>query len=289
MRSVYALVGKWRRHLDVRVLLPSADGIASPVAHLPDLDTLLLAPSTDAQALLNRLNAERTAAGLLPMRGHELPEWPLSPAGRTEEREGYDNQDRHGKSSDRLGAGGRVCVGGTFDRLHSGHKLLLTRAALLARRRLLIGVTDASLLRSKHLRELVQPLAFRASSAEEFVRSVRPGLDCAAVALADPFGPAATDGRLETLVASAETAGAALAANGVRAENGLSPLVTDEAPLLNTPPARKLGGQGGPSASARRASRTNCRPPTSAAVSSVNSAGMRRSPQTVFRDPGPAA
>jgi phosphopantetheine adenylyltransferase len=34
-------------------------------------------------------------------------------------------------------------VGGTFDRLHGGHKLLLSAAALVCSRRLTVGITGA--------------------------------------------------------------------------------------------------------------------------------------------------
>lgn len=40
-----------------------------------------------------------------------------------------------------------VAVGGTFDRLHGAHRLLLSACCLLARRRLLAGVADGDLLR----------------------------------------------------------------------------------------------------------------------------------------------
>jgi cytidyltransferase-like protein len=42
-----------------------------------------------------------------------------------------------------------VCLGGTFDHMHPGHKLLLTQSALLAYKRLLIGVTSDCLLKKK--------------------------------------------------------------------------------------------------------------------------------------------
>lgn len=42
-----------------------------------------------------------------------------------------------------------VILGGTFDRLHSGHKLLLTEAVLRARKRVVVGVTDSDMIRCK--------------------------------------------------------------------------------------------------------------------------------------------
>lgn len=35
----------------------------------------------------------------------------------------------------------RVAVGGTFDRLHAGHRILLAISALVARRSLFMGIT----------------------------------------------------------------------------------------------------------------------------------------------------
>lgn len=42
-----------------------------------------------------------------------------------------------------------VVLGGTFDRLHVGHKILLSEAALRAHKRLVVGVTDVNMITSK--------------------------------------------------------------------------------------------------------------------------------------------
>lgn len=42
-----------------------------------------------------------------------------------------------------------VVLGGTFDRLHIGHKILLSEAALRAKRRVVVGVTDVNMIASK--------------------------------------------------------------------------------------------------------------------------------------------
>lgn len=42
-----------------------------------------------------------------------------------------------------------VVLGGTFDRLHAGHKILLSEAVLRCRRKLTVGVTDESMLKCK--------------------------------------------------------------------------------------------------------------------------------------------
>ena len=44
-----------------------------------------------------------------------------------------------------------VVLGGTFDRLHVGHKILLSEAALRAQKRLVVGVTDVNMIASEWL------------------------------------------------------------------------------------------------------------------------------------------
>lgn len=40
-----------------------------------------------------------------------------------------------------------VVLGGTFDRLHAGHKILLTESVLRSRKRVVVGVTDENMVR----------------------------------------------------------------------------------------------------------------------------------------------
>lgn len=44
----------------------------------------------------------------------------------------------------------QVCLGGTFDRLHNGHKILLNEAVLRCSRKLTVGVTDTNMLLCKY-------------------------------------------------------------------------------------------------------------------------------------------
>ena len=67
-----------------------------------------------------------------------------------------------------------MAVGGTFDRLHAGHRLLLAASALAAERRLFVGITGDKLLSSKRHAELLQPFEERAAAAVAFARRVRP-------------------------------------------------------------------------------------------------------------------
>jgi phosphopantetheine adenylyltransferase len=74
-----------------------------------------------------------------------------------------------------------VCLGGTFDYLHPGHKLLLTAAALLLRVpdknstdkcTFIIGVTGDELLKNKKFAEYVQTWDVRALNVLDFLSTV---------------------------------------------------------------------------------------------------------------------
>ena len=47
-----------------------------------------------------------------------------------------------------------VCLGGTFDRLHTGHKILLTEASIRCNESLTIGVTDGPMTESEYKKTL---------------------------------------------------------------------------------------------------------------------------------------
>ncbi|KAM6107991.1 LOW QUALITY PROTEIN: bifunctional coenzyme A synthase [Pterocles gutturalis] len=128
-----------------------------------------------------------------------------------------------------------VVVGGTFDRLHGAHRLLLSACCLLARRRLLAGVADGDLLRHKVLAELIEPYELRAAKLREFLEDVKPSLRYDIMPLADPYGPAVTDPDLQCLVVSEETRRGGEAVNKKRLENGLPELALYEILLMKDP------------------------------------------------------
>jgi phosphopantetheine adenylyltransferase len=70
-----------------------------------------------------------------------------------------------------------VAVGGTFDHLHIGHKLLLTATILLAdptapSRKITIGITGDELLVNKKYGNVVEPWETRQSRTAEFIESI---------------------------------------------------------------------------------------------------------------------
>lgn len=65
-----------------------------------------------------------------------------------------------------------VVLGGTFDRLHAGHKLLLQAAAELAKKRVVIGISTGPMLARKKLAHLIEPLEVRREAVQGFIKAV---------------------------------------------------------------------------------------------------------------------
>lgn len=120
-----------------------------------------------------------------------------------------------------------VAVGGTFDRLHAGHRLLLAATALVATERIFVGVTSDKLLASKKNKDLLEPYEAREAAAVNYMKAVNPALNVTAGPLIDPKIPplAATDPAFEAIVVSEETISGAEQINSVRQGLGFAPLV----------------------------------------------------------------
>ena len=65
-----------------------------------------------------------------------------------------------------------VVLGGTFDRIHPGHKILLSTALLRCETRVTVGVTSSALLTKKLLPELIQPVQDRIDGVMRFISEV---------------------------------------------------------------------------------------------------------------------
>ena len=159
-----------------------------------------------------------------------------------------------------------VAVGGTFDHLHLGHKLLLTMTASVVEidqkqpRKLTIGITGDTLLKKKQYAEHLQDWNLRQERVRDFLLSIlepdassestgrkynqetsarsvwdelHSGLIINYVEIFDPFGPTITDEEISALVISGETRSGGQAVNDRRAQNGWAPLEIFEVDVLD--------------------------------------------------------
>lgn len=164
-----------------------------------------------------------------------------------------------------------VAVGGTFDHLHIGHKLLLTMFAFVLGRRqhsdspsvLTVGITGDALLVNKKFADQLESWKARQESTHDFLHSIlyfgQPddnriqvqeihepgpnghavhvsypfGLTIKYVEIWDPFGPTITDKDITALALSLETRGGGAAVNEKRKELGWDPLEVYEVAVLD--------------------------------------------------------
>ncbi|KAJ8454796.1 hypothetical protein ONZ51_g12823 [Trametes cubensis] len=119
-----------------------------------------------------------------------------------------------------------VALGGTFDHLHAGHKILLGMGAWIAREKLIVGITDDALLGKKEHKEVLEPLAVRTARTRAFLELFRPGIVHDLVPISDVYGPTGWDANIQALVVSKETLPGAAAIAKRREEQNLPALRT---------------------------------------------------------------
>ena len=124
-------------------------------------------------------------------------------------------------------------VAGTFDRMHIGHKMLLSESVLLTRNRLLIGITDGAMLDKKKLSELIEDLDTRTANVIRFLNCVAPFLDTLPVPIYDPYGPSITEPDYECLIVSKETIAGGASVNKKRIESRLSEMAIHVVELMS--------------------------------------------------------
>jgi len=175
-----------------------------------------------------------------------------------------------------------VAVGGTFDHVHIGHKLLLTMTVFAVdnqessssvNQSVVIGITGDELLKNKKHAEFLQSWSDRQKSVYRFVRALidfappgspepqfsevtepgpnghavvvtfASGLQIKFVEIWDPFGPTITEKDISALIISGETRSGGKAVNDKRAEKGWPGLEVLEVDVLDSDDNVESAGQ----------------------------------------------
>jgi len=119
-----------------------------------------------------------------------------------------------------------IIVGGTFDRFHRGHRLLLGFASLLGKK-IIVGVTSDEFATEKQ--HDVEPFEIRVERVSKFLK--RKNVDYEVFKLDDFAGPSVSieEG---TLLATSDTLRNSILINKIRLGRGLPPLEILLAPIL---------------------------------------------------------
>jgi len=124
----------------------------------------------------------------------------------------------------------KVCIGGTFDIIHKGHELLISKAFEIANENgtVFIGITSDNLIKNK---KETKSFNFRKKSVKEFLEK-KETLDKAIIKkISDKFGPT-IDEDFDAIVVSPETVKTAEEINKIRKKKGKKPIKIVKIPFV---------------------------------------------------------
>ena len=127
----------------------------------------------------------------------------------------------------------KVGLGGTFDHLHEGHRLLL-KTALSISEHVEIGLTTQKLLEKKQFASKLEDYDVREANIKNYIRSFADlkRINIVEIKDWDDMSSYAQDPQYEGLIVSQETYENALKLNECREKKGLGPLILIVIPLI---------------------------------------------------------
>lgn len=117
----------------------------------------------------------------------------------------------------------KVAVGGTFDELHKGHRMLLSKAFEIGER-VLIGLCTDEFVEKMGKPHVTATYEARLRDLQAFLKKLSLLDKAEIIPLNDPYGKTLTDKCIEALVVSEETEKIAVKINRKRSEMQLPPL-----------------------------------------------------------------
>ncbi|KAL5533106.1 hypothetical protein ACEPAF_4882 [Sanghuangporus sanghuang] len=227
--SKLSYTGCWN---DLQSILASVYVESTYVSHREDrvlMDVDVLLRGFDSEVLLDRNDRWE---GIFRLDGdsttYPLPQWtsalPVTSFKSSEQPPIEPPNDYIEASASHSSTFPVVALGGTFDHLHSGHKILLSMAAWIANEKVIIGVTGDKLLQNKSNKEVLESLEVRMERVRRFMEFFKPGLVYDVVPIDDVYGPTAVDPNIQALVVSKETLAGASAIAKFRKEKNLPEL-----------------------------------------------------------------
>ena len=124
----------------------------------------------------------------------------------------------------------KVCIGGTFDHLHKGHKTLINKACETAGEHglVFIGITTNSLVAPK---KNVKSFENRKETVEQYLCKEKKSQRYIIQPIYDKYGPTLTED-FDAIIISPETKQTAEQINKIRVRKGKKPLQIVQIPLI---------------------------------------------------------
>ena len=124
----------------------------------------------------------------------------------------------------------KICIGGTFNILHSGHKLLIDKAFQIAGKQgsVFIGITTGKILKNK---TSVESFEQRKESIEKYLREKRYIERAIIQPITDEYGPSVKR-EYDAIIVSPETVKTAEEINKKRRQNGKKTLEIIKIPFV---------------------------------------------------------
>jgi pantetheine-phosphate adenylyltransferase len=114
----------------------------------------------------------------------------------------------------------KVAVGGTFDELHRGHRVLLMKAFEIGDH-VVIGLCSDQFVKKLSKPHVTASYEERLEELNRFLSNLGVSERAVVIPLNEPYGPTSTDGTIEGLVVSQETESTAIKINEQRRKFGL--------------------------------------------------------------------